>query len=145
MRVTNPLTATSTFAIYSLLNVSLSPKELSNQPLSPIACTIPGADISRFEAAGGSSRPHPLGSPLTPSVRIRALRPLKSIRKNSGSLAAGFPCITRIAARPTPKKSPNTTAANAPKTQNIAMLVSRLYVFCTSAWNSSGICLFHVN
>src|SRR5271156_4525974 len=41
MRVTNPLTAASIFAIYSLMSVSLSPKELSNQPLSPVPAPSP--------------------------------------------------------------------------------------------------------
>ena len=46
-----------------------------------------------------------------PSVWIRAARPLRSIRKNSGSVAAGLPCITRIAARAPPKNNASTTAA----------------------------------
>jgi hypothetical protein len=41
MGVTNPLTATYVFAIYSLLIVLQAPKELSNQPLSHVHAPSP--------------------------------------------------------------------------------------------------------
>ena len=62
MRVTNPLTAASIFAIYSLMNVSLSPKELSNQPLSPVPAPSP---VQTYH----DSRPLAVPADLIPWVR----------------------------------------------------------------------------